>query len=95
MYIRSKSTSSWSSWVAYTTSAEIQELVTTLTQELKNELEPYMGFYTLSENETIEDAPSWAQVVINPNEEPPIVEMIATFVDGTTTTYHLYGEVAL
>lgn len=95
MYVRSKSTTAWSGWISYSTSAEIEELIATVKQELTTELEPYIGFYTLAEGETIEDAPEWAKVVIDPNEEPPMVEMVATFVDGTTTTYHLYGEVAL
>ena len=50
------------------------------------------GVYTLAEGETIDDAPEWAQVVVDPNGEPPAVEMVATFADGTSSTFVLYGE---
>jgi hypothetical protein len=50
------------------------------------------GVYTLAEGETIADAPEWAQVVVDPYTDPPAVEMVATFADGTTATYNLYGE---
>lgn len=50
------------------------------------------GVYVLKAGETIEDAPEWADVVVNPDEEPPALELVATFADGTTQTYNLYGE---
>lgn len=51
------------------------------------------GVYTLATGETIDDAPDWAQVVVDPNAEPAELEMVATFADGTTATYTIYGEV--
>ena len=51
------------------------------------------GVYVLKDGETIADAPSWAAVVVDPNEEPPSLELTATFADGSTKKYALYGEV--
>jgi hypothetical protein len=48
--------------------------------------------YVLAEGKTIADAPEWAQVVVDPYTDPPAVEMVVTFADGTTATYKLYGE---
>lgn len=53
------------------------------------------GVYTLADGETIDDAPNWAQVVVDPYDEPPAIEMVATFSDGTSTTFTLYGEAVM
>lgn len=50
------------------------------------------GVYTLGAGETIADAPSWADVVVDPNADPAEVEMVVAFEDGSTTTYKLFGE---
>ena len=50
------------------------------------------GVYTLADGETLADAPEWAQLVVDPNEEPSKVEMVATLADGTTAKYTLYCE---
>lgn len=92
MYIRSTSSTTWRAWVAYTTSDEIASLTEAVKVELQAELEQYAGFYTLADGETVEDAPDWAQIVIDPDGEPVAVEAIATLDDGTTVTYKLYGE---
>lgn len=51
------------------------------------------ALYILGVGETLEDAPSWAQVVLDPDAESPELEMVATFEDGTTATYTIFGEV--
>lgn len=51
------------------------------------------GVYTLSEGESIDDAPDWAKIVVDPYADPVSVEMVATMEDGTTVTYRVFGEV--
>ena len=56
------------------------------------DLSTQSGVYILKSDEKIEDAPDWATVVIDPDEEAPALELTATFADGTTTTFKVYGE---